>query len=138
VLETFDSEGIGRHVVAPVWGNATPEQRDRFQAVFKKALINTYIERFFDYDGESLKTVGTRAANEGAVIVQSTVATPSGTDRYNLDWLVVSRDGSQKFFDVVIDGVSTTETTAQDYQSVLRNSGGDFDRLIGLLEKKNP
>jgi phospholipid transport system substrate-binding protein len=137
VLAAFDSDGIGRLVVGPAWATATPEQQARFQAVFKRALVNIYLERFFDYDGESLRTFGAAPTANDAMIVTSTVSTPSGSGKHNLEWLVVRRAGQQKILDVTIDGVSTTATTASDYQSVLRATGGNFDRLIGLLDAKN-
>jgi ABC-type transporter MlaC component len=37
---------------------------------------------------------------------------------------------------VVIDGVSTSVTTQQDYASVLRAANGDLDVLISALKSK--
>ena len=136
ILKSFDAPAVGRFVLGSYWGKANPDQQGRFQNVFKEALAQIYIERFFDYDGHSLQVVGTKPGAEGATIVQTTVGTPTGGAVYSVDWVVLSDGKRLSLLDVVIDGVSTITTTKQDYASVLRSANGNLDGLSSRLEEK--
>ena len=136
ILKNFDAPAIGRFVVGPFWAQAKPEQQSRFQAVFEGALANIYIERFFEYDGQSLAVKGTHPGDPGVTVVQTTVATPTGSKSYDVDWMVAGPAGKEKFMDVVIDGISTSILTQQDYASVLGSSKGDLDALTTALKAK--
>ncbi len=136
ILKNFDAPAIGRFVVGPFWGQAKPEQQSRFQAVFEGALANIYTERFFEYDGQSLSVKGTHPGDPGVTVVQTTVATPTGAKSYDVDWMVAGTAGKEKFLDVVIDGISTSLLTQQDYASVLGSSQGNLDALTTALKAK--
>jgi phospholipid transport system substrate-binding protein len=136
ILKNFDTPAIARLVVEPFWVKATSNQQTQFQAVFQGALANIYTERFFDYDGQSLQIKGTHQGPDGGTVVQTTIATPTGSKTYDVDWIVSGPPGKEKFLDVVIDGISTSITTQQDYGSVLRSSNGNLDALTAALKAK--
>jgi phospholipid transport system substrate-binding protein len=136
LLKNFDAPAIGRFVVGPFWANAKPDQQARFQAVFEGALANIYTERFFEYDGQSLAIKGTHPGDPGVTVVQTTVATPTGDKSYDVDWMVTGAPGKEKFLDVVIDGISTSLLTQQDYASVLGSAKGNLDALTSALKAK--
>ncbi len=138
ILNHFDAAAIARFVVGPYWARATPEQQRHFEQVFQGALASIYTERFYDYDGESLQIKDTRPGETGITVVQTTIETPTGSKSYDVDWMVAGAAGGEKLIDVVIDGVSTSKTTQQDYASVLRSSNGDLDALTAALKSKAP
>jgi phospholipid transport system substrate-binding protein len=136
VLSHFDAPTIGRFVVGPYWSHATPDQHERFEKAFERALAAIYTERFYDYDGESLQVQGTHPGDNGSTVVQTTISTPAASKTYDVDWIVSGPAGREKLLDVVIDGVSTSRTTQQDYFSLLRSSGGNLDALTAALLAK--
>ena len=136
ILKNFDAPAVGQFVLGSYWAKATPEQQAKFQDVFKEALAQIYIERFFDYDGQSLQVIGSKAGEAGVTVVQTTVGTPTGGTVYNVDWLVLGSGDHLNLIDVVIDGVSTMSTTKQDYASVLRSTNGNLDGLTSRLAEK--
>lgn len=136
ILKHFDAPSIGRNVVEPYWSKASPEQQARFQLTFESALADIYTDRFFDYDGQSLQIKETVADAGGVTVVKTTVSTPTGSKTYDVDWVVAGPAGKEQFLDVVIDGISTSVTTKQDYASVLRSKNGDLDALTAALEAK--
>jgi len=136
ILRNFDAPAIARLVVEPYWARASADQQSRFQAVFAGALANIYTERFYDYDGQSLQIKSAHADASGATIVRSTISTPTGSTVYDVDWIVTGPAGREKFLDVVIDGVSTSATTKQDYASFLRGANGNLDALSAALKAK--
>lgn len=136
ILKNFDAPAIGRFVVGPYWAKAKPDQQARFQAVFEGALANIYSERFFDYDGQSLAVKGVHTGDQGVTVVKTTVATPTGAQSHDVDWSVTGPAGKEKFLDVVIDGISTSLLTQQDYASVLDSTQGDLDALTKALKAK--
>ncbi len=134
VLQTFDVSLVGQAVLGSYLAKASPDQLARFQAVFKDALAQIYIGRFFDYDGQSLQVKGSRQGDGGTTIVESSVATPTGSNVHNVDWVVSGTSGKERLIDVVVDGVSTNTTTQQDYDSVLRSANGNLDALTARLQ----
>jgi phospholipid transport system substrate-binding protein len=136
ILKNFDAPAIGRFVVGPHWAKAKPDQQTRFQAVFEGALANIYTERFFEYDGQSLAVKAVQQGDPGVTVVKTTVATPTGAKSYDVDWMVTGAPGKEKFLDVVIDGISTSLLTQQDYASVLDSTKGDLDALTTALKAK--
>lgn len=134
VLQTFDVAMVGRAVLGSYLTKASPEQLAKFLAVFKDALAQIYVGRFFDYDGQSLQVKGSRQGDGGTTIVESSVATPTGNDVHNVDWVIVGAAGSERLIDVVVDGISTNATTQQDYASVLRSANGNLDTLTAKLQ----
>lgn len=136
LLRSFDAPSIGRFVTGSYWQAANPAQQARFQSTFEAALARIYTERFFDYDGESLQVKGTHPSAGGATVVQTVVSSPGTGKTYDVDWVVSGNAGNQKFLDVVIDGVSTSMTTKQDYTSVLRSANGNLDALSTALQRK--
>lgn len=136
ILKHFDAEAIGKMVVEPYWSRASPEQQSRFQSIFAGALANIYTDRFYDYDGQSLQIKAVQAGAPGTTMVRSTISTPTGSHVYDVDWIVTGPTGREKFLDVVIDGVSTSTTTKQDYGSFLRGANGNLDALTAALKAR--
>jgi phospholipid transport system substrate-binding protein len=104
--------------------------------VFEGALANIYTERFFEYDGQSLAVKAVQPGDPGVTVVKTTVATPTGAKSYDVDWMVTGAPGKERFLDVVIDGISTSLLTQQDYASVLDSTKGDLDALTTALKAK--
>lgn len=136
ILKHFDAPAIGQLVVEPYWSRSSPDQQSRFQSVFAGALANIYTDRFYDYDGQSLQIKSIQAGAPGTTMVRSTISTPTGNNVYDVDWIVTGPAGHEKFLDVVIDGVSTSTTTKQDYGSFLRGANGNLDALTAALKAR--
>jgi len=136
ILKHFDAPAIGQFVVQPYWSRASPEQQSRFQSVFAGTLAKIYTDRFYDYDGQSLQIKSIQAGAPGTTMVRSTISTPTGRNVYDVDWIVTGPAGREKFLDVVIDGVSTSTTTKQDYGSFLRQANGNLDALTAALKAR--
>ena len=136
LLRQFDSLAVAQFVTGPYWATASSAQQKRFEAIFENALARIYTDRFFDYDGNSVQIKSTHPSAGGTTIVQTLVSSPSGGKTYDVDWVVSSGTGTAKLIDVVIDGVSTSMTTKQDYGSFLRTASGNLDALSAALERK--
>ena len=53
-------------------------------------------------------------------------------------WRLGEREETFKILDVVVEGVSMAISLRSEYGSVLKQHGGDLDRLIALLRGKLP
>jgi ABC-type transporter MlaC component len=134
ILQTFDVSLVSQSVLGSYHAKATPDQLGKFQTVFKDALAQIYIGRFFDYDGRSLQVKSARLGDNGTTVVESSVANPTGSEVHTVDWVVTGTAGKERLIDVVVDGISTNATTQQDYASVLRTANGNLDVLITKLK----
>ena len=123
---------IGRFVVGSYWGKANEAQQTQYQAAFKEALVRIYLARLSGYTDQEFKVTGADAATD-SIIVHSTIASATSRESYAVDWHVVETNGKDQLIDVVIDGVSTSMTTKQDYTSVLRSADGNLDVLTSKI-----
>lgn len=139
VLKTnFDIRSIGRFVLARHWRTLNDEQRSRFLNLFENALVENYASQFDNYNNESLEVKGARGSKEGGVIVQTEVIRPQGGKPLNVDWKVFhTKDGSYKILDIVIDGVSLSNTQRSTYAATIQNNNGRIEALLESMEDKN-
>ncbi|TDP46401.1 ABC-type transporter MlaC component [Zavarzinia compransoris] len=137
LMAALDVKAIGQYVCGSYWAKAGDDQRTRFYAVFEGALLRTYIDLLDDYSGQSVDVSEAKAAGD-IMVVTTSVTGGSSQDTRSLDWEVLESGRTLKLFDIVVDGVSTTDTTREDYLAVLRQAGGDLDALIARLPPATP
>ena len=87
-----------------------------------------YGQRLAEYNGESLRVIGSRAEPEDA-IVSSEVIRPQGPP-IKVDWRLTTRNGVYKITDVNVDGVSMALTQRSEFAGLIQRNGG---KLAGLL-----
>ena len=131
--EGFDVPFIGRFVLGRHWRNATPEQRDRYLALFSEFLIKTYTRRLSEYSGEVFRITGAHPAGKKDVIVRTRIERPSG-DPIKAGWRIRGVGSRLKIIDVSIEGVSMAVTQRAEFASVVQHKG--IDGLLQALSRQ--
>lgn len=136
--DSFDMDTIGRFVLGRYWRQATDEQQDEYQALFRKMVEEVYLSRFEDYSGQTFEVTGPRADGAGKdIIIGSKLIPPNGDGAEVLiDWRVRYKNSRYQIVDVVVEGVSMSMTKRQDFAAVIQRGGGKIDALLTELEKK--
>lgn len=130
LADNFDLNLIGRFVIGPAWRKASPDQRDRYQTLFREFVLRTYSRRLGGYSGQQFKVTGTRTIGKSDVLVSTRINRPSGPPII-AGWRVRESAGGYKILDVVVSGVSMVVTQRSEFRAVLRRQG--FDGLIEML-----
>src|SRR5204862_4271057 len=126
--QDFDLSSISRFVLGPYWRGASEPERQQFKGLLEAHLVRFYGQRLAEYNGESLRVIGSRAEPEDA-IVSSEVIRPQGPP-IKVDWRLTTRNGVYKITDVNVDGVSMALTQRSEFAGLIQRNGG---KLAGLL-----
>jgi len=124
---------IGRFVLGVNWRQATPQQREDYQALFNDYVLKTYSARLGGFTNEEFKVVGSQPAGKRDVMVHSQVLRKDGPP-ITADWRVRMVDGDPKVIDVVVEGVSMSISQRQEFASVVQSKG--IDGLIETLRAR--
>jgi len=137
--EGFDVRAIGKWVLGRYWRRAKPEEKEEYLNLFEDFVVATYSSRFKDYSGEeiTLKVTQSLARNDNDAIVRSQIDRPQTTEPILVDWRVKKNsDGDLKVVDVLIAGVSMSQTQRSEFSSVIKRNGGQVAGLIDALKTK--
>lgn len=126
--QDFDLTRICRFVLGPYWRPASEPEREAFKGVLEAHLASFYGQRLAQYNGESLRVIGSRTEPGGA-IVTSEIIRPQGPP-IRVDWRLSARIGVYRITDVSVDGVSMALTERSEFAELIQRNGG---QLAGLL-----
>lgn len=131
---------LARMTLGRYWRRATIRQRNVFEDVFRRYLLQRFTSRLRRYAGTGLgavhdrfTVVATRKAGKSDVVVRSLIKPPSGSS-LAVDWRLRARDGRFFIIDLVVEGVSLLITQRSEFGSVVERIG--IDGLIGELETR--
>jgi phospholipid transport system substrate-binding protein len=131
----FDLNYMGRSALATHWDQATPEQRERFLKVQTSAEAHAYAKRFAEYAGQKLTVTRVTPRGNGVSIVDSTLDQSNG-EPVAIQWEVHNDGARPRIVDVKVSGVSMVLTRRSEYNSYIRNHGGQVEPLIDELEAR--
>ncbi len=132
--ESFDMNTIGRFSLGTYWKTATPAQQAEYQKLFNAMIVKVYSKRFSEYKGQSFEVKSARKENDKDSVVTSFIV-PTDGPKVQVDWRVRSKGGSYRVVDVIVEGVSMSQTQRADFASVIQRGGGKVDVLIDHLRK---
>ena len=134
--QSFDVDGISRFVLGRYYRTASDSERQQFEQVFDKYMIDVYWGHFNQYTGQ--RFVVTKKTPEGAdTLVYSQIIQPSGQQPVNVVWRVVNHGGKYQISDVSIEGVSELVSYRDEFSSAISQNGGKVSGLIDQLKQKD-
>ena len=138
----FAVHAIAQWVLGRYWRHATAAERTEFLALFEELMVATYVDHFARYAGMRLSVTRTVARGTADAIVYSQITgrdgeTPLPVDwRVRIDWRARTGAGHYKITDVMVKGVSISQTQRSEFASVIRESGGKVEGLLAELRKR--
>ena len=124
----FDIPTIGRFVLARFVRVATPEENEKFAALFEDVIVYTWSRRFGEYKGQSFKVKDSGPDGDDGALVNSDIVGNDGQP-FSVAWRLRKRDNGFRVVDVIIEGVSMAITYRQEYATIIQQNGG----MAGLL-----
>lgn len=137
-----DFELVAQLVLAQRWREATPEQRERFTAAFRRSLLRTYATVLSEHmdeilaqlerDGELLEVTPQRSGGDARrLTVQTRMSL--GKDSIAVDYALRAGENGWQAFDVIIEGVSFVISRRNEVAGLLQKQ--TLDELIAQLER---
>ena len=133
VAAHFDIPLIARVVLGRHWQALEAGQQQAFVDLFRRLTVATYVGRFDAFDGQSFRTLQTRALREDRYLVKTALEAP-GADPVSLDYLVQQTGAGWKIISVIAQGVNDLSLKRAEYGGLIRDRG--YPALVGSLEEK--
>ncbi|MDE2165126.1 MAG: ABC transporter substrate-binding protein [Alphaproteobacteria bacterium] len=137
VNQSFDVDGISRFVLGRYWRTASASERQEFEQVFDRYMIDVYWGHFNQYTGQRFVVTQNRSVGDGTTLVTSQIIQPSGRQPVDVVWRVTQQGSQYRITDVSIEGVSELVTYRQEFSSVISQNGGNISSLIAQLKQKD-
>jgi phospholipid transport system substrate-binding protein len=131
----FDIGTIGRFVLGRYWANADDKSRQDFLAAFRSYLAKSYAPQFYVYAGRPMTVVSARSGGDGVTLVRTNVQDTNNRN-VGVDWQVAHAGGGYRIVDVVVEGVSLSQTQRDDFAAYLHSNNGDVGKLTALLRER--
>ena len=112
---------------------ATSAQKRAFADAFKGYISRKYGKQFRDFIGGKVEVESTREIRAGYEV--RTKAFLRGQSPYEVTFHVSDRSGSDKFFNIFIEGVNLLLTERTEIGSMLDRRGGDINAVVADLKK---
>ncbi len=126
-----DVPTISRFVLGPVARSASPAELAAFADAFQGYIARKYGKRFREFIGGSIDVRDARAVNSFYEV--RTTANLRGQAPFAVSFMVSDRSGANKFFDLLIEGVSLIKTEQTEIGAMLDRRGGSIPRLTSDL-----
>jgi len=131
----FDYTELSKRTLAQHWRAFTPEQQNEFTQLFGRLLGNVYMDRIMAYTNEKVVFAKATKLSEDTTEVQSEVVT--ATKSIPIHYRMISRDGSWKVFDVVVEGISLVQNYRSQFRDILsKQSPQDLLKILRDKVKK--
>lgn len=133
--DSFDMNTIGRFSIGSSWNKATPAQQKEYLSLFNKMIVKVYSKRFSDYKGQKFDVRTARKEGTKDSIVTSYIV-PNDGPEVRVDWRVRNKGGAYKVIDIIVEGVSMSQTQRADFASVIQRGGGKVEALLTYLRQQ--
>jgi len=134
VLAVVDVDTIGRFCLGRFWRQATQDQQQAYQSLFREVVITSVTSKLGEYQGVRF-TVGRTRSQDEEQIVSTVVERPNNAPA-TVDWVVAGVAATPRIVDVVAEGTSLRITQRSDYAAYLQRNNNSIDALIGAMRKQ--
>lgn len=127
-----DTAVIARSVLGADWRSINDAQRRNFTSVFQSYMARKYGRRFREFQGGRIEVA--RATEVNRYVEVNARAILPRRSPIGMTFLIASRGGTDRFFDIRIEGVSLARTEREEIGALLDQRRGDIDQLIAHLQ----
>lgn len=132
----FAVKAMGKWILGRYWRKASETERTEYLRLFEDLMVVSYVDRFAQYAGESLKIRRAVQHGEKTAIVFSEIVQPGSSKPIRVDWRVGRNSDAFKVLDVMVEGTSMSQTLRSDFGSTIRRRGGTLEGLLEALREK--
>ena len=126
-----DVPTIARSALGPPARSASSAEMSRFSTAFTGYMSRKYGKQFRDFIGGEVSVTGARQVKNFQEV--QAVAKLRGQAPFRISFMLSDRSGQDRFFDLLIEGVSLLKSERAEVGAMYDASGGNIDRLIQRL-----
>lgn len=128
-----DVPTIARSALGPPARSASSAQLRGFTDAFAGYISRKYGRRFREFAGGTVEVTGARAVKNFQEV--RAIAKIPGQSPFAVSFMVSDRSGRDRFFDLLIEGISLLKSERAEIGAMLDRRRGDIDALISDLQK---
>ena len=128
-----DVPAIARTALGPPARRASSAQLRAFTNAFTGYIARKYGKRFREFIGGKIEVTGAKSIKSFQEV--SAVAKLKGRAPFAVSFMVSDRSGSDKFFDLLIEGISLLKSERAEIGAMLDKRRGNIDALVKDLKK---
>ena len=132
VEDAFALGTLARFTLGDYWQRATEDQRSAFAVALGRHIAGTTIRRFRDFEPVPLQVLGSRPVGDADVLL-GTQATRRDGSTSRLLWRLRPADEGWHIVDIVLDGVSLSVTSRDEFTAFLGRHDGHVPALTEAL-----
>jgi phospholipid transport system substrate-binding protein len=133
IVPKFDTKYIAQLILARHWKQASPEQRERFQAAFKDMLVHSYANALVEYHTQvKAEWQPLRMAPDATDVTVNSRLIREGKPPLPIGFAMRLKDGEWKVYDIVIENLSLVTSFRSQINSEIKRTS--LDALIQRLE----
>jgi len=122
-----DMSTISRAVLGPAARSASRSEMSAFANAFQGYMARKYGRQFRDFEGGDVTVTGVRDLDRFVEV--EAVARLRGQSPFQVSFMVSDRSGSDKFFDLVVEGISLIRTEQTEIGTMLDARRGSISQL---------
>lgn len=130
--QMFDFTELSRRTLGPNWNKFSASQQKDFIELYKSILEDAYVDKIVSYTDEKVVFNKEKPLTEKTAEVQTMIITKKAD--IPICYRVISRGGTWRVYDVVIEGVSLISNYRSQFKEILINKTPDG--LLDTLRKK--
>ena len=130
----FDIDAMGRFVLGRYWRTANEMERKEYLMLFRERVARLFASRLGRFNGEGFKVIDSRAQSVNLTVVASQLLLPP-LPPISVDWHVRRRGGDYRIIDVVVQGISETQTQRNSFANAIVCSENGLRALLDQLRR---
>ncbi|MCV6598726.1 MAG: ABC transporter substrate-binding protein [Mangrovicoccus sp.] len=133
IFKTYaDVPTIARYSLGPAARSASRTELRNFTNAFAPYMARKYGKQFRELIGGTIEI--DRARTDRSFVVVETTAKLRGRSPFQTDFLVSDRSGSDRIFNVIVEGVNMLTTERSEVTAMLDAQGGSIAKLTSALK----
>jgi phospholipid transport system substrate-binding protein len=135
---SFDMPTIAKFTLGQYYRQLSPQQQTDYENLFREWVVKIYSSRFSQYKGQTFNVVNAQPSPDTPTdtIVHSSIVDPNGGQPVNVDWRVRNAGHGYHIVDVLVEGVSMSQTQRSDFAAVIQRHGGNPAALLDDLHRQ--
>ena len=135
---SVDIDGIGLYTLGKHRKGLSDDQKVEFKKIFREYFLKSFSTRLIEYNEAKIVVISEDVKNEKYTIVKSKLVATSNRPEVAIDWRVYTKDPSKPLIrDLIIEGLSLARTQKEEFNSIIKNNGGDINALFTSLKEFN-
>lgn len=128
-----DVPGIAQGVLGPPVRSFSGGQRSGYVKAFQGYISRKYGKRFREFIGGEIIVKGSKKV--GKFFEVSATTKLKGQAPFGVEFQITDRSGQNRFFNMVIEGISLFHTERDEVRAMWDRSNGNFNSFVKILNK---